>query len=83
MTEYFVHATSLVDGSAEIGSGTKIWQFCNIMGDTNIGENCNIGQGVFVESEVMVGNRVKIKNNVALLHSSNGNLTAAPSAADL
>lgn len=66
MTEYFVHATSLVDGSAEIGSGTKIWQFCNIMGDTNIGENCNIGQGVFVESEVMVGNRVKIKNNVAL-----------------
>lgn len=66
MAEYFVHATSLADSSARIGKGTKIWQFCNIMGDTDIGENCNIGQGVFVESGVRVGNRVKIKNNVAL-----------------
>lgn len=66
MTDYFVHDTSLVDCSAEIGRGTKIWQFCNIMGDTSIGGNCNIGQGVFVESGVEIGNRVKIKNNVAL-----------------
>lgn len=66
MADYFVHATSLVGNNAEIGKGTKIWQFCNIMGDTSIGSNCNIGQGAFVESGVALGNRVKIKNNVAL-----------------
>ena len=66
MTDYFVHDTSLVDRNAEIGKGTKIWQFCNIMVNASIGDNCNIGQGVFVESGVVIGHRVKIKNNVAL-----------------
>ena len=66
MADYFVHDTSLVDCNAEIGKGTKIWQFCNIMANVNIGDNCNIGQGVFIEGGVTIGNRVKIKNNVAL-----------------
>ena len=63
---FWAHETSLIDSEAKIGNGTKIWQFCNIMGHSEIGENCNIGQGVFIENKVIIGNRVKIKNNVAL-----------------
>lgn len=64
--DYQADITSLVDDGAQIGKGTRIWQFCNIMNDVIIGEHCNIGQNVFVESGVRIGNHVKIKNNVAL-----------------
>lgn len=64
--DYWADATSLISSGAKIGRGTRIWQFCNIMGGSVIGENCNIGQNVFVESGVKLGDHVKVKNNVAL-----------------
>lgn len=64
--EYHADATSLISDDAQIGRGTRIWQFCNIMGGSVIGENCNIGQNVFVEGGVRIGSNVKVKNNVAL-----------------
>lgn len=63
---YQADPTSLVSDDAQIGEGTRIWQFCNIMGSSVIGENCNIGQNVFIENGVRIGNNVKVKNNVAL-----------------
>ncbi|MBD5487962.1 MAG: N-acetyltransferase [Lachnospiraceae bacterium] len=63
---YQADPTSLVSDDAQIGEGTRIWQFCNIMGSSVIGTNCNIGQNVFVENGVRIGNNVKVKNNVAL-----------------
>lgn len=66
MASFFAHETSLIDINARIGSGTRIWQFCNIMDNVKIGSECNIGQGVFIESGVEIGNHVKIKNNVAI-----------------
>ena len=39
--EYHADATSLISDDAQIGSGTRIWQFCNIMGGSVIGVNCN------------------------------------------
>lgn len=64
--DYQADITSLVDDGAQIGEGTRIWQFCNIMNDVIIGMHCNIGQNVFIENGVRIGNNVKIKNNVAL-----------------
>lgn len=64
--EYQADRTSIIDGNAQIGRGTRIWQFCNIMSDVVIGAGCNIGQNVFIESGVRIGDHVKIKNNVAL-----------------
>ena len=63
---YQADPTSLVSDDAQIGEGTRIWQFCNIMGSSVIGENCNIGQNVFIENCVRIGHIVKVKNNVAL-----------------
>ncbi len=63
---YRADPTSIIDSDAQIGRGTRIWQFCNIMADVIIGDNCNIGQNVFIESGVQIGSHVKIKNNVAL-----------------
>jgi UDP-2-acetamido-3-amino-2,3-dideoxy-glucuronate N-acetyltransferase len=64
--DYFIHESSYVDESAQIGKGTKIWHFCNIMQNAKIGNGCIFGQNVMVANDVIIGNNVKVQNNVAL-----------------
>ncbi len=66
MSDPFIHESSYVGDGASIGSGTKIWQFCNIMSGAVIGEHCNIGQNVFIESGVRLGNNNTVKNNISI-----------------
>ncbi|NCB08020.1 MAG: N-acetyltransferase, partial [Bacteroidia bacterium] len=66
MNNFFIHETAIVDAGAQIGSSTKIWHFCHIMGSARIGENCVLGQNVFVGNNVTLGNHVKVQNNVSL-----------------
>jgi len=49
-----------------IGKGTRIWAFVNILSGAVIGRDCNICDGVFVESDVVVGDRVTVKCGVQL-----------------
>jgi UDP-2-acetamido-3-amino-2,3-dideoxy-glucuronate N-acetyltransferase len=62
----FVHPSSLVEGLASIGEGTKVWHFCHIMPHVTIGRNCTLGQNVFIGENVHIGNNVKIQNNVSV-----------------
>ena len=64
--DFFVHESSFIDDGAQIGTGTKVWHFCHVMGSARIGERCNIGQNVFIAADVVIGNNVKIQNNVSL-----------------
>ena len=64
--KYYAHPTAVLDQTSMIGSGTKIWHFCHIMKDSQIGEGCTLGQNVFVANDVKIGNNVKIQNNVSL-----------------
>ena len=65
-SDYFLHASVVVDGPVEIGAGTKIWHFSKLMGPLTIGRDCSMGQNVVVERNVCVGNNVKIQNNVSV-----------------
>jgi len=65
-TDYFVHASSVVDADCRIGKGTKIWHYSHILKGTQIGENANIGQNVVIGPAGVVGNNVKIQNNVSI-----------------
>ena len=64
--EFYVHPSAYVDEPSNIGTGTKIWHFCHVMKDVQIGQNCNLGQNVFVASGVIIGSNVKIQNNVSV-----------------
>jgi len=64
--EYFVHESAYVDEGAKIGSGSRIWHFCHVMGGAEIGEDCTLGQNVFVAKGVRIGRGCKIQNNVSL-----------------
>lgn len=62
----YIHPSSFVDDGAKIGENTKIWHFCHIMPEAQIGKDCSLGQNVFVANQVRIGNNVKIQNNVSL-----------------
>jgi UDP-2-acetamido-3-amino-2,3-dideoxy-glucuronate N-acetyltransferase len=59
------HPTALVQ-SQNIGAGTRIWAFVNILPGAVIGSDCNICDRVFIENQVRLGNRVTIKCGVSL-----------------
>ena len=66
MTAYFVHASAVVDDGVEIGSDTKIWHFCHVLGGSRIGAGCVLGQNVMVGPDVDIGDGCKLQNNVAV-----------------
>src|ERR1700724_1307282 len=66
MAKPFIHESAYVDDGAQIGSDTRIWHFCHILGGAVIGEGCSLGQNVVVMNGVRIGNNVKIQNNVSI-----------------
>lgn len=69
MTEdFYIHPTSDVSPEAVIGSGTKIWQHCQVRENAQIGSNCILSKGVYVDSGVKIGNNVKIQNGISVYH---------------
>ncbi len=55
--------------TANIGVGTKIWQYCVVLEGASIGKNCNICSHCFIENDVTIGDRVTIKNGVRVFDS--------------
>ena len=63
---YFAHPSAVIDPSAVIEAGVKIWHFSHIMANSKIGPSCNIGQNVVVSPGVVLGQNVKVQNNVSI-----------------
>lgn len=49
-----------------VPESTKIWQFCVVFPESQIGENCNICSHCLIENDVMIGNNVTIKCGVQI-----------------
>ena len=64
--DVFIDSTAIVHPRAKIGKGTKIWHFCHIREDVDIGKNCIIGQNCYIGEGVRIGNNVHIQNNVSV-----------------
>jgi len=62
LNNVYVHSTAVVDKTAKIGKGTKIWHFVCVRENAEIGANCVLGHAVYVDKEVKIGNRVKLEN---------------------
>jgi acetyltransferase-like isoleucine patch superfamily enzyme len=67
-SDFFVHATADVSPRASIGSGTKIWQHCQVREDVIIGQHCILSKGVYIDAGVRIGNNVKIQNGISVYH---------------
>lgn len=60
-----IHPLSDVQ-TTNVGEGTRIWQFCVVLGRAKIGVNCNICAHVLIENDVVIGDNVTIKSGVQL-----------------
>ncbi len=60
-----IHPTALV-ASKQIGEGTRIWAFCNVLAGARIGKDCNVCDRCFIENDVVLGDRVTVKCGVSL-----------------
>jgi len=66
MNKAYVHPTAVVEKTAKIGKGTKIWHFVHVREDTEIGRACVLGYSVYIGKGVKIGNRVKLENRATV-----------------
>nr|WP_203610525.1 acyltransferase [Streptomyces sp. SID8111] len=59
---YRVQPSAQVDDSAEIGTGSSVWDLAQIREDARLGEGCVIGRGAYVGSGVRMGDNCKLQN---------------------
>jgi len=64
--DYQVHETAIIDDGAQIGSGSRVWQWVHVCGGAKIGSDVSLGQNVFVGNKVIIGDKCKIQNNVSI-----------------
>ena len=60
----------MVDPSARLGAGTRVWHYAQVREGAVIGEECILGKNAYVDEHVRVGNRVKIQNNASVYSGS-------------
>jgi UDP-2-acetamido-3-amino-2,3-dideoxy-glucuronate N-acetyltransferase len=61
-----IHHSAVVDPSAVLGPGARVWHFCHVMEGARIGARSMLGQGCFVGRGVRVGAGVRVQNHVSL-----------------
>lgn len=66
--DVFVHPTAIVELSASIGHGTKIWHHAHVRDGSFVGPGCVIGKNVFIDAGAVVGSHCKIQNNVSVYY---------------
>ena len=66
MSKVTVPHTSVVDKSAIIGEGTRVWNFVHIRENAEIGKECVIADYVYVGRGVKIGNSVKLENRATV-----------------
>jgi acetyltransferase-like isoleucine patch superfamily enzyme len=66
--DVFIDASADVHPEAEIGAGTKIWNWTKIRDRVRIGSGCIIGQCIYIDADVVIGDRCKIQNGVSVYH---------------
>ena len=61
---FFSHETAIIESSANVGRGSKIWQWVHVDEYAEIGENVSIGQGCYIGHAVSIGDGSRVQNSV-------------------
>jgi acetyltransferase-like isoleucine patch superfamily enzyme len=63
-----IHSTAEVSTLAHIGTGTSVWNQCQVREYAQIGSGCILGKDVYIDFGVQIGNNVKIQNGALIYH---------------
>ena len=66
MSKITIQPTSVVDKTAIIGEGTRVWNFVHVRENAEIGKECVLADYVYVGRGVKIGNNVKIENRATI-----------------
>ena len=66
MNKVYVHPTAVIDKTAIMGDGTKVWHFVHVRENAEIGKGCVLGDFVYVGRGVKIGNGVKLENRATV-----------------
>lgn len=66
MSKVTVPTTSVVDETAVIGEGTRVWNFVHVRENAEIGKGCVLADYVYVGRGVKIGNNVKLENRATV-----------------
>jgi UDP-2-acetamido-3-amino-2,3-dideoxy-glucuronate N-acetyltransferase len=61
-----VPTTSVVDKTATLGEGTRVWNFVHVRENAEIGKECVLADYVYVGRAVKIGNNVKLENRATV-----------------
>jgi len=61
-----IQPTSVVDKTAIIGKGTRVWNFVHVRENAEIGKECVLADYVYVGRGVKIGNNVKLENRATI-----------------
>jgi len=61
---FFYHPTAEVSPTATIGTGTKIWNHCQVHDGAIIGERTTLGHNCTVFGRAQIGNGVTLESNI-------------------
>ncbi len=62
----FISPHTIVDPTAKIGAGTKVWHFANIMHHVTVGEDCMIASYVQLDPHTRIGDRSRVQLQAAV-----------------
>lgn len=63
-----IEPSAIVDPTASIGAGTRLWAFVQVGEHAVIGRDCVIGNGAYIDRYVKLGDRVRVHNKALLYH---------------
>ncbi|GAA4010225.1 acyltransferase [Sphingomonas humi] len=63
-TGAMIHPLAAVDEAAEVGAGTRVWQYSVVLAGARIGSDCNLNALTLVEGGAVIGDRVTLKCGV-------------------
>ena len=66
MSKVSVASTAVVDKTAVIGNGTRVWNFVHVREKAEIGKECVLADYVYVGRGVKVGDNVKLENRATV-----------------
>ncbi len=66
MSKVSFHHTSVVDETAILGDGTRVWHFVHVRENAKIGKDCVLADYVYMGRGVKIGNGVKLENRATV-----------------
>lgn len=62
----YIHPTAIVEESARLDAGVKVWHFCHVRKGAHLKPGVSIARDVYVDVDTTIGENTRIQNGVSI-----------------